>query len=60
MRATSTFQAVTQSLLISGCGKAATILRARSKAEAGNVDKIADGVMKDQSDAAAEAAEGGE
>lgn len=41
----SSFTAVVQAGLISGCGKAATFLRARSKAEDGNVDALVSHAM---------------
>jgi len=49
------FEAVIQSLLISGCGKATTLLRKRSKAEDnGNMDGLVKKLMKDQEDATSE------
>ena len=44
-----------QAALISGCGKAATSLRKRTKVEGGNVDTIVDGIVKDQQQAAKDA-----
>ena len=54
----SSFTAVVQASLISGCGKAATFLRARSKAEEGNVDSLVNNAMNSNSEEVSEAAGG--
>jgi len=48
------FAAISQSVLISGCGKAATALRKRAKAEEGNVDSISAGIWREQEEASTE------
>ena len=53
--AESSFTAVVQAGLVSGCGKAATFLRAKSKAEEGNVDSLVHGAVGSHQEATDEA-----